>query len=357
MQNDQIVNLVNAILAGPHAAGAAVGAGADLRDLKVPSFDRTDRTAESWLAFKGNWTTIRELKGWNWEHSRNRLKASMKGDAHLAVSEIPIGVVASDEDNRNNEADARGIAVAEREADARGIAVAERDARYPLEEYRFNRVMRAYEKVFLMESGTSYARTAFQTAAQTETESIQDWHARLKILYRRAHPTADLETTPELIHRFVQYIRHPQVVAQTKRADPQTLTDALKAAAAEWSVLLDMQALSQARPGFSKGGINMIGAMDAMSPRSNDSAKSKIRCFHCNNLGHMKRECRKLARELQGEKASFSSGGGVAGSASSDHNKKPDYGPRRGVHSMDDLDEEDFHPQVYAMAKGKRSGN
>jgi uncharacterized membrane protein YgcG len=284
-----IQGVVNGIIPAP---GGGAGA-ADMRDLKAPTFDWSKRGAESWIAFKEAWLAVKNLRGWNWLIARQRLHAAMREDAMNAVRRINSGECPDDVQKRNAICDAAAIADND----------AAREAYLPIQKYRFERLMKAYEAVFLAEAGSDLARTEFAVARQREKESIQDWHTRLVMLYQRAEPTADLNTTAELLHAFINGMSHPIVVERVTDAHPATMEEALKVATSKWATILNMRELAKIRPGFARSGCNFMGiaSMQENAPKGKGNAGAvnegnntlgNVRCYGCGAFGHLKRDCR-----------------------------------------------------------------
>jgi hypothetical protein len=221
-------------------------------------------------------------------------------------------------------------------------------AQYPLDRYRFDRVLGAYERIFLAEAGSNIARTEFGISRQTEKESIQDWHSRVIILYQRAQPTGDLETTPELVHKFIKGMLHPAIVEKVTDEGPANMTDALRIATAKWATILDMRELAKTRPGFAKSGLNSIIA-GMGDPATNEgvgttgtNALSSIKCYGCGAFGHMKRNCRKT-QQRGGRSRSFPptrSSNFPPPPVQKGPPRRKFFPPRRSVNHLDAVEEE-----------------
>ena len=92
----------------------------------------------------------------------------------------------------------------------------------------------ALESRFIPEAEANLAKVSFEKAVQTTGESIQTFHGRLRMLYRRAYPRSPGEEP--LVRRFVVGLRDPKVQEQVIRKDPRTYFDALQAAQNELAV-------------------------------------------------------------------------------------------------------------------------
>ena len=92
----------------------------------------------------------------------------------------------------------------------------------------------ALESRFIPEAEANLAKVSFEKAVQTTGESIQGFHGRLRMLYRRAYPRSPGEEP--LVRRFVVGLRDPKVQEQVIRKDPRTYFAALQAAQNELAV-------------------------------------------------------------------------------------------------------------------------
>ena len=92
----------------------------------------------------------------------------------------------------------------------------------------------ALESRFIPEAEANLAKVSFEKALQTTGESIQAFHGRLRMLYRRAYPRSPGEEP--LVRRFVVGLRDPKVQEQVIRKDPRTYFAALQAAQNELAV-------------------------------------------------------------------------------------------------------------------------
>jgi uncharacterized membrane protein YgcG len=217
------------------------------REIKVPKLEKA--TANDWIQWRQTFERIAALKGWDDEFRRQVIVGHMRGDAVLAVANI------------RTEAIPAGPGV---------IAQAAPTSAELLDQY---------ERKFVTEAGATYARQMFRQATQEKDEELTTFHTRVIQLYRRAHPGADLETTPELIERFIFGLHNRLVKEYVFDQQPANMTDALRHANVKMATY---HAMTMNQPGGSKG---VHGIQEGGTNAIN------VTCWTCGEKGHMRDEC------------------------------------------------------------------
>lgn len=272
------------------ALGAAAGAGGGLavadvvaiiqamrppaepeRDTKLKCFDSGD--PQEWLQWRARFVNIARCKNWNDEQQRRALSQSMSGKAIEATQHVRI----------------------------------EEDAALGLPALTAEEALNAYEAKFVTAAGTTRARSEFLSAAQTNGETMTQWHTRVSTLYRRAHPGVDVETSHELIERFCLGMWSASIAERTITDQPPTMTQALNDASRHAAAKLTMQ---RRLDGGGRSGGRQMNAMrepkEATDNRNDAKKMAAITCFFCKKPSHMKKDCYAYQRHLankQGNKA------------------------------------------------------
>ena len=266
----------------------AAAARASQPGMKVPAF--SSGAAEDWLTWRSNFLLAAQINGWNNKRQRRQIAASMEGTAKRRVASIPI-----EDGNVGGGNDA---------ADPAGL-------------------LDAYEAIFVVAADSDMARSSFKTARQGPEETVLDWHARLRSMYKRAMPTltdAQIEASQELREQFLLYLRNRRVGQEVWRTRPANyqqahdrVSDAL-AAAALWD---------SAWGGSGRGGgaINALGeegwdpAVGSLRPRGGHSGRGGYPtgrqrsghfsggsgCFECGG-NHLARHCAERTRRFREER-------------------------------------------------------
>lgn len=222
------------------------GAAAIANKRKLPVFSSGDPSG--WLEWRVAYVNIRELNGWNDDAvCVAQIKAAMQGYAAMAVQGI-------------NEATPGAL-------------------------------LNAYEAKFCTAASSVQARQMFLAAKQDVGEAITAWHTRVITLYRRADPAANLNTTRELIDRFIFGLAHPTVLERTLDARPADMAAALAEATSRAATVNCLAELEGRKPG---------PGLNALTDKEREERKQVSRCFNCDTLGHYARDCMKPHRALAG---------------------------------------------------------
>lgn len=275
--------------AGMGAAPPAAAAGAG---RKVPTFDSLD--PGEWKTWKERFLTIVAIAGWNDLRSRRELFASMGGPAAKIVADIML----------------------EDPAGGPPLGVPART---------LQRVMQEYEGRFVTTEASDQAKAEFTTAQQLTDESLLEWHSRLRDLYLRAYPTAEVDQDPGgqmLRDRFTSGLDNRDIKTYVYDHRPISYRACLQEAQRKQATLMLMN--DDKKKGGRTGASGSTVA--AMTP------KEDIQCYFCHENGHMARDCPKVGRIkglLQGsERGKKNSRGGrgrgrsTRGSVSQPGNKK-----------------------------------
>lgn len=233
------------------------------KDIKIPAFEKADAT--EWLQWRETFERIANLKGWNDDRRKNIIIGKMRGDAVAAVASIDTTLLTS------------------------------------------HGVLEAYARKFVTEAGQTYARQKFRMAKQERTEDLTAFHTRLIMLYRQAHPAGNVETTVELVEKFVFGLYNRQVQEYVLDQHPDNMTDALRHANVKMATV---HAMSMQHGGGSKGGVFGIEAK---------TSGSGPKCWKCGEFGHMRRECRRG----QGGKWQGGKGRGTGGQGATQDRQGP----------------------------------
>lgn len=212
---------------------------------KVDSFDSGDPS--EWLIWRDRFAAIARVTEWTAERQRAEIKIAMTGVAAAAVQDI---------------------------SEHSGETVKD--------------LLDAFEKRFLPPTASDAAWSTYCAAQQTEAESLQMWHTRLRGLFRRAYPemdTASMETHRDLIQRFVSGLSGATLRGHTRRMTFTTYSEALAAAQKAEASECDSH-----RRG---GGARRVFALepqehqvDAVNPTA-----AAVQCWECLRTGHVRRDC------------------------------------------------------------------
>ncbi len=174
----------------------------------------------------------------------------------------------------------------------------------------------AYEAKFVTAAGTTQARSDFLAAAQTNGETLTQWHTRIGTLYRRAHPNAEIETNHELIEKFCLGLWNSTLAERTLTDQPATMTAALNNASRHLATKVTMARRLD-------GGTRQRSLNAIKEPKGSDNKRdvdaaaatkklAAIRCFFCKKLGHPKKDCfafkRSQANKQGGDKSRSTKG-------------------------------------------------
>ncbi len=279
---DDVVRIIQAMqpAAGPE------------RDIKLKCFDSGD--PQEWLQWRARFVTIARCKNWDDAQQRRALSQSMSGKAIEATQHIRIEANA-----------AAGLAAL--------TAVQALDA---------------YEAKFITSAGTTQSRSEFLAAAQTNGETLTQWHTRLATLYRRAHPAIDIETSHELIEKFCLGMWNATIAERTLTDQPATMTEALNHASRHAATRVTMSRRLDGARGHNRNLNAIKGPREAENKKETgekDGGKkmATIRCFYCKKQGHPKKDCfayqRAIANKQNNDsnnsinKRKFGRGGGKPG--------------------------------------------
>ena len=231
------------------AAGAAAAAAqpAPPQRTKLDKYQSADQV--EWTIWRRHFGIVADINGWNAQRRRQEIAAAMGGTAAQYVQDIPLNE-GPDPNNANG-------------------------------------LLDAYEARFVPQAASDIARDNFKKAKQDEAEDITKWHSRLRHLYQRAYPNMpaqDVLASRDLIDAFVYGLADAQVRARTADKAPEDYNGALTTASNMTAVERRLNANFD-QPQIKQEQINAM------------SDTSRIVCHHCKKRGHMKRDCRQLARQ------------------------------------------------------------
>ena len=238
---------------------------------------------ESWTVWKNHFLNVSRLNGFTDLEQRLALAGAMKGKAALATLDInveePVG----------------------------------------LEDPTIDNVMGLYQARFLPAAASQLARVKFDMARQGTTESILNFHGRLRAVYNEAYPDAADHVL--LIRKFITGLKRRELRMQAMRIGPETYAEALEAAQNESSVqqLAKIHELGAAPAGDEPMEIGAMQPNQNNATNNNNNSNSaprfqKGKCHFCQKNGHWKRDCGllKKTRQYQANKgrSDHRSGGG-----------------------------------------------
>jgi hypothetical protein len=224
---------------------------------KVPPFSSADPV--EWKTWRSNFEIAARINRWNHARQRREIGASMEGTAKMYVGDIPLG----DEAAPNQ----------------------------PVQPAA--QLLDAYQAVFVPEANAELARVQLQLAKQTETETITQWHARLRHLYSKAHPQlnyAQVEAEQHLRDLFILGLAAQKIKENTWNARPATYQACLAAAQGFQATALILDPTQNPSSGGSsaastisavkeEAGTNQISdECDAIFARTKDIGRSTARC-------------------------------------------------------------------------------
>ena len=184
------------------------------------------------------------------------------------------------------------------------------------------------EERFLPEGAGIAARTEFDQMTQLASESLLEWHSRVRDTFMRAFPAVNIQNDYRARDKFALGIRDRNLQWEVYREDAQTFTDVLQRATRISARLAKVGEIhkSAAPPASNNFGINSVvpvtvaaatgipnssgawrgpGGPSSTGTSSKGGAvdKSQKECWICRKKGHFKTECRVwLRRRAEAEK-------------------------------------------------------
>ena len=157
-----------------------------------------------------------------------------------------------------------------------------------------------YRACFTTDAHLDSARGEFNFAEQKDGETLINVHARLRSLFIRAYPNtpaAEVETSPQLMDRFLKSLRDQYVARMTYAQRPANYTAMLEVAAT-METARNFTKPERMRPGRKSvhqldGGSQFSGQVTWNRPNytSKPSSSSTQGCFLCKDTSHWARDC------------------------------------------------------------------
>ena len=147
----------------------------------------TNATPEAWLEYRRHFTKIAQLQDWDDLRCRQELAAGVQEKAGNAVADINVMAI--------------------------GLNI--------------NNVLDLYQARFLPAAAGTTARTNYQTAKQLPTETVREWHTRVRELFFLAYPDGVINNAHHAMDIFINGLYQPQIHFQTASQNIDNFTNAL----------------------------------------------------------------------------------------------------------------------------------
>lgn len=228
-----------ALAAAPAAAPPAPPTG--LR--KVPLFTESSDPVE-WKTWRARFATVARIANWPDERGRRELFAAMGGSAARIVADI--------------------------NPEAPGLTLAQ--------------MLEAYEARFVTRTASDQARAEFGQAVQLTSETVLEWHSRLRDLFLRAYPGAGVDIDPGgqlLRDQYAKGLDNPAIREFVFDRRPATYAASLEAAQSKQATVLLMATTKK----------SATPSVNAMASNTSSPTLSSDSCFFCEKAGHFLRQC------------------------------------------------------------------
>ena len=210
-----------------------------------------------WMTFRTNFTRVAKLNQWTDARAVPMLQTSLTGAAARAIDHLTFGPATTLES-----------------------------------------ALDQIEAIFVNPAATDFFEVQFDLADKEPGETLVSLHTRYRELFLRAFPAEKnrLETAKRLKDKFALKLGDKGLsYGLTSATDYRTLTySALLTRAQE----LQASAL-RCRQSYNPASTVAKPQLHAIGPSNPASAPSDRRCFFCNNVGHVVKECRKKAAFLR----------------------------------------------------------
>lgn len=289
-QFQQLLHQVGA-LAAPQAPGAS--------GIKLAGFSSGEPS--EWRTWRANFLTLATIHNWNDVRQRREASAAMSGVAARSVRDLTVA--------------------------AHATIVA---------------LLDAFEARFIPVAAGRLARAEFISARQATSETILQWHSRIRELFQRAYPARPVEADEQLIDQFVNNLQDTFIKSYVLDQAPNTFTAALNNAQSKQANQFIL----------GKPATNGSAGLHAFGATNNSKQKE---CWHCGKSGHVRTECdawkkekEKWVKYLDYEKKNPAkpdqkSNRDNRGKTSNNRGGKRNQGGRRAVNQIDEptTDQED----------------
>ena len=198
-----------------------------------------ERDVPSWLEWKRLTLGIIKQNGWANPRAKTEIMRHLQGNAYAAVA-----------GNEPTDKDAEG------------------------RERSYIDLINHFHALFVPASATYRARQLFNKAEQTEGETVEMWHTRLRLAHLQAYPdqtSTEQEKDPMLTEIFVGNLHHPEVRRFALNNTYATYHDALQGA---------LKGLASHQQMVSKGEDPSLSAMSMVKGQAYNNAPVSG-CFQC----------------------------------------------------------------------------
>lgn len=211
-----------------------------------------------WRTWRRNFETISVINNWDDERSRREAAAAMEGTAALSVQDI------------DHEA-------------AADIAT----------------LLDLYQSRFIPEAAGKLARAEFNAAGQKPTETIIQWHTRLRELFCRAYPNREIDDDEAAIDQFVNNLLDTSIQSFVLDQAPDTYAEALNVAQGKLANQLIMKKNGESKTLHQMGEPSSQSSLNQMGrPFVPGAGRSSVKCWYCEKEGHMQNACEDFKKGL-----------------------------------------------------------
>lgn len=233
------------------AALAPGGGGGDGGRRKLTIF--SSGTPTEWRIWRRNFQTIAVINQWDDERCKREAAAAMEGTAALAIQDIDHEVVQDIE-----------------------------------------ALLDAYQARFIPEAAGKLARAEFNSAGQKTTETIIQWHTRLRELFCRAYPNREIDDDEAAIDQFVNHLLDTSIQSFVLDQGPDTYAAALNLAQSKLANQLILK-----KSGETRGTLNQIGnEPPQLNAMGEPYRRQGVTCWYCQKVGHVQSDCENFKKGL-----------------------------------------------------------